>query len=166
MHIYRATFYGANMGTFRTLIQAKDLKTASQTVDIKIQDGELFEVEGKGNRFVRVSVSNLVFVEYELLLNDSGLRFEEIMKFDDRGLKRLFEAVKDVSVLAVAFKPLQESMKNKLMDVLPESERDTIIREMQELRSVSVSEAYEAQNIIVDTAIKLLDKDEININKK
>lgn len=152
MNIYRATFYGSNGETFKTLIKAKDLTSAKSEVEGALDKQGYFEVEGKGNRYFVVSKSNLVFVEYEVLLNEDALGFLDLMKLDKESLGNILNQISDLTLLAVALSDIKKSEQEIIFDALSPDKQKILKKAMDELWTVSLSEIYMAQEMISNLA--------------
>lgn len=155
MNIYRATFYGSNGDTFKTLIQAEDFKSAKKEVEDNLINGGHFEIEGKGNRYFVVMQSNLVFVEYELLLNDNKMGFKNLINLPTEELQHVLNQIPSLKVLAVAMVGLTPAEKEVVYQGLSKEEKTSLQTEINELWEVSLPEVYSAQELITSMALNL-----------
>ena len=154
MNIYRATFYGSNGESFKTLIQGEDIEAVKTAVGETINSGGHFEVEGKGNRYFYANPKNVVFIEYEFLLDskNSESGFSAFLKNEDAYIKEVLNNVHSITAIAVALAHSEEEEKERIISLLSKSRQGKLRKEIKSIWKVSMSEAYAAQEIILTIA--------------
>ncbi|WP_040058772.1 FliG C-terminal domain-containing protein [Priestia filamentosa] len=154
MNIYRVTFHGANGETFKTLLQEKTFEELKIKVGTMLNEGNCFDVEGKGNRHFYVNPKNLVFVEYEFLLDSRDTRngIKALISQDKEYLQEVVNRLHANSALAIVIAHLEKHEKEKVLDVLSPERKLLIEKEINNLWEVSLSELYNAQEVVLETA--------------
>ena len=96
-------------------------------------------------------------------IRDLMFAFDDLFRLSDRALQRLLAEV-DQRDLAVALRAASEELKEKVLSNLSERAAAVIREEMDLVGPVRVSEVEKAQQVIVQIAQELEDRDEIALS--
>ena len=89
--------------------------------------------------------------------------FEDLVRLDDRSLRRLLQDVR--KELPIALRTASEELKQRIYANVSARTRDEVIRDMQTRGPARVKDIEESQQRIVDTAKALAEKEEILISR-
>ncbi|MCP8968853.1 LysR family transcriptional regulator [Ectobacillus ponti] len=154
---YRVTFITASGIEQRTVLDAHNLPDCIRKVEGIMKDpAGYFTNDKKNNTYFTVQKQQAAYVQYELLFSGREIHMEKLKHLPVEAVQQVLQALTDPEVYALALAEVDLETRSLFYQHMSPGFRQDVERHRQERWEEGSMEAYQAQEMLLDTVTSII----------